>query len=130
MTYGPFDKQLELRDIADGAETATATEEGLTLPVRMAGDFKAIFYVSALDDADADETYTLDVLVADTKANLAGSGVEVASIAISSAGAYEVPLSGNHIERLDADAGAITCRASLGGTTPSITYGCFLAPAV
>lgn len=123
-----FDKQLELRDIADGAETSTATETGITFPVRMAPPFKAVFYVSALDTASGNETYTLSVLVADTAANLAGSGVTIGSFPITAVGVYELPLTAKEIEGLDADAGAITCKATLGGTTPSITYGCFLAP--
>jgi len=43
--YGPFDKQLELRDIADGAETTSIAEAGKSFPVRMAGEFKAIIHV-------------------------------------------------------------------------------------
>lgn len=123
-----FDKQLELRDIADGAETSTATETGITFPVRQAGDFKAVFYVSALDSAEADETYELSVVVADAVANLSASGHTVASVPITSTGVYELGLSADHIEALDTDAGAITAKATLGGTTPSITYGCYLAP--
>lgn len=123
-----FDAQHELRDIADGAETSTAQETGISLPVRKAGNFKAVFNVTALDTADADETYTLSVVVADTVANLAGSGITVASFAVSAIGDYEIGLSQEHIEALDSDAAAIACAASLGGTTPSITYGCYLAP--
>lgn len=123
-----FDKQLELRDIADGAETSTATETGITFPVRQAGEFKAVFYVSALDSTDGNETYEISVIVADAVANLAGSGVTVASVPITATGVYELGLSSGLIEALDADAGAITCKATLGGTTPSLTYGCFLAP--
>lgn len=123
-----FDKQLELRDIADGAETSTATETGITFPVRQAGEFKAVFYVSALDTDSGNETYSFSIVVADTTGNLSGSGVTVATAAIVSTGVYEIALSSELISALDADAGAITCKATLGGTTPSITYGCFLAP--
>ena len=126
---GPFDKQLELRDISDGAETSTQTETGIALPVRYAGDFKAVFYVSDVDTANADETYELEILVADTVSNLAGSGVSVATFPVTAKGVFELPMSGRQIEALDADAGAITVKANLGGTTPSITYGCVLVPA-
>lgn len=130
MSYGPFDAQHELRDVADGAETSTAVETGIALDVRMAGDFKAVFFVTALDDADEDETYELEVVVADAVANLAGSGVSVGSVTVTSTGVYEIPLSGEMIAQRDPDAAAITSKATLGGTTPSITYGAYLVPAV
>lgn len=123
-----FDKQLELRDIASGAETSTSTEAGITFPVLKAGEFKAVFYVSALDATNADETYEISIIVADTTGNLSGSGVTAASVPIVSTGVYEIGLSSELIKAVDADAGAITCKATLGGTTPSLTYGCYLAP--
>ena len=126
---GPFDAQLELRDVADGAETSTAKETGIALAVRNAGDFKAIFFVTEVDTTDANETYTLSVETADTVANLVASGVTIGSLPVTAKGVYELPLSGAQIEGLDADASAITCKATLAGTTPSITYGCYLVPA-
>ncbi len=126
--YGPFDKQHELRDVADGAETATAAETGKALALRMAGDFKAVFYVTALDTANADETYVLSVET-DASAAFSGTPVEIGDVTISAPGVYEVPLSGQQIEQVDPDAAAIRCVATLGGTTPSITYGCYLTPA-
>ena len=61
MNIGPFDKQLELRDVADGAETSTASETGIALDVLKADHFDAIINVTALGTADADEVYTLTV---------------------------------------------------------------------
>lgn len=61
MTKYTFDKQLELRNVAEGAETATAAETGLSLPVRMAGDFRAVFHVTALDTASGNETCALSI---------------------------------------------------------------------
>lgn len=127
--YGPFDKQLELRDIADGAETATASETGVSFAVRMADDFKCVIYVSALDTTTGDETYLLTVET-DSVAAFSGTPVEVGRVTVLAAGVYEIPLSGREIEQRDPDAAAIRVKATLAGTTPSITYGAYLAPAV
>lgn len=128
MSYGPFDKQLELRNIADGAETSTAAETGITFAARMAGDFKAIVYVSALDETTGDETYSV-AIETDSVAAFTGSPVTIATTTITAPGVYEIPLSAGQIAGLDADAAAIRCKATLAGTTPSITYGCYLVPA-
>ena len=130
MSYGPFDKQLELRNVADGVETSTAAETGIALDVRQAGDFKAIAFVTALDSTTGDETYVLSIEVADTVAGLGSSPVEVGDVTVTATGVYEIPLSGDQVAQLDADAAAIRVKATLGGTTPEITYGCYLVPAV
>lgn len=127
--YSPFDKQLELRNVADGAETATATETGVAFAARMAGDFKAIFFVTAMDKTTGDETYTLTVET-DSVAAFSDSPVEVGRVVVTGTGVWEVPLSGMAVEQRDADAAAIRVKATLAGTTPSITYGAYLAPAV
>jgi hypothetical protein len=127
--YGPFDKQLELRDIAGGAKTSTAAETGVAFAARMVGDFKAIFYVTALDTTTGDETYVLTVET-DSAAAFGGTPVEVGRVTVTGKGLFEVPLSGAAVEQRDSDAAAIRVKATLGGTTPSITYGAYLAPAV
>lgn len=126
--YGPFDKQLELRNVADGAETSTVAETGVALDVRAAGDFKAIFFVTALDTGDADETYVLSVDT-DSVAAFSDDPVEVGRVTVTGTGVFEIPLSGAQIEKLDPNAAAIRAKATLGGTTPSITYGAYLTPA-
>lgn len=128
MTDYTFDKQLELRNVADGAETATAAETGLALPVRQAGNFKAVFDVTALDTASGNETYVVSVET-DSVAAFTDSPVKIGEVAMAATGAYELPLSSRQIETLDPNAAAIRCKATLGGTTPSITYGAFLVPA-
>lgn len=126
---GPFDKQLELRNVADGAETATATETGFAFAARMAGDFKAIVFVTALDTTTGDETYVLTVET-DSVAAFNDTPVEVGRAAVTQTGVYEIPMSASQITKLDADAAAIRVKATLSGTTPSITYGAYLTPAV
>ena len=126
--YGPFDKQLELRDIADGAEESTASETGIAFDARMAGDFKAIIYVS---DRSATGTCTISIQT-DATPGFGGTPVTIGSVTVaaSAKGVFEIPMSGSQIEKLDPDAGAIRVTATLGGTTPSVTYGAYLAPTV
>lgn len=126
--YGPFDKQLELRDIAAGARTETAAETGIGFDSRMAGDFKAVVYVS---ERSSTGTCTVSVQTA-TDADFGGSSVTIGSVTIpaSAKGVYEIPMSAAQIARLDPDASAIRITATLGGTTPSVTYGAYLAPMV
>ncbi len=126
--YGPFDKQLELRNVADGAEAATAAETGISFAARMAGDFKAVVFVTALDLTSGNETYLLTVET-DSLAAFSDSPVEVGRASIDATGVYEIPLSAAAIEQRDPNAAAIRVKATLGGTSPSITYGAYLVPA-
>lgn len=126
--YGPFDKQLELRNVADGAETSTASETGIAFDARMAGDFKAIVFVT---DRAATGTCTISVET-DAEPDFGGTPVTIGSVTVaaSATGVFEIPMSGTQIEKLDPDAGAIRVKATLGGTTPSVTYGAYLVPTV
>ena len=126
--YGPFDKQLELRDIAAGAITETASATGIGFDARMAGDFKAIIYVSA---RSATGTCTISVQT-DADASFGGTPVTVGSVTVaaSTKGVFEIPLSAAQVAKLDPDAGAIRVTATMGGTTPSVTFGAYLAPVV
>ena len=127
MSKYTFDSELELRDLADGAETSSADEAGVALDVRGAGDFKVVLQVTALDVADTDETYSLVVDV-DSLAAFSDSPVEVADITVTAVGTYEIPLSGDYIASLDPNAAAIRVGVVIGGTTPSITYGSYVVP--
>ena len=126
--YGPFDKQLELRNVADGAEVATVAETGVSFAARMAGDFKAVVFVTALDLTSGNETYLLTVET-DSLAAFSDSPAEVGRVSIGATGVYEIPLSAAAIEQRDPNAAAIRVKATLGGTSPSITYGAYLVPA-
>ncbi|CAK0742091.1 conserved hypothetical protein [Azospirillaceae bacterium] len=124
--YGPFDKQLELRGVAAAAITATTAETGIALAATMAGDFKAVFSVPALDTGTGDETYRLSV---ETDATAAfASPIEIGALTVTAPGVYELPLTQWQVRQHDPAAVAIRCKATLGGTTPSLTYGAFLVP--
>lgn len=66
--------------------------------------------------------------MADDLPGLSSGAVEVGRVAVAETGVFEVPLSGNQIAKLAPSAAAITVAATLAGTTPSITYGAYLAP--
>lgn len=126
---------VTLRDIDDGAETADASEAGVALNVlngaywdnneQPNGIFMISFQVSAADYANADEVYDIYVEV-DTSSSFS-SAKEVARLkAVPSTGYYEVPVSSQLIEALEAGATHIRVRLDVTGTTPSITYGAWM----
>ncbi|MFM7009108.1 MAG: hypothetical protein ACKO0Z_07200 [Betaproteobacteria bacterium] len=126
---------VTLRDIDDGAETADASEAGVALSVlkdaywdnneQPNGIFLVSFHVSAADYASTDEVYDLYIEV-DTASNFP-SAKEVARLkSVPSTGYYEVPVSSQLIEALEAGATHIRVRLDVTGTTPSITYGAWM----
>ena len=137
------DASVTLRNVADGAETATATETAISLneldnafwddgnqiPY---GTFTVAVHVTALDKTDGNETYVLSLLVDDTS-NLSDSPVTIASMTIVSTGYYTFVVDSKNIPLLDPDTSGtdkwLAIGATLGGTTPSITYGAWLAKA-
>lgn len=126
MSIRFFDKQLELRNLADGAEASTVAETAVALEVLKAGTFKVVFVVTALDLSSGNETYSLSVET--DAATSFGSPTTVGSVTPAATGTYEVLLSADGIAKLDSTAAAIRVKATLGGTTPSITYGAFVSP--
>lgn len=128
--YGPFDKQLELRDIAVGAKTATASETGVSFPALMAGDFKAIVYVSDVTLGGSPANTYLLTVETDSVQAFSDSPVEVGRVTVTGKGVYEIPLSGAAVEQRDPNAAAIRVTATLAGSSKSITYGAYLTPAV
>lgn len=127
MTKHVMDAELELRSLDDGAVTSTTDEDGVSLSnIRNEGDFKVVFAVKAMDDADGDETYRLTVET-DSVVGFTDSPVEVGALTVTEPGTYEVPLSGAYIAAADADATALRVGVEIAGTSPSITYGAFIA---
>jgi hypothetical protein len=128
MSNRLFDKQLELRDVAAGAVAVTGQTAAFALPASKSGRFKVVVFVTAIDRANADETYVLSV-EADTASGFA-SPITVAQLpTITTKGAYEIPLSAELIEQHEPGATHVRLKHTLGGTTPSLTYGAFLVPA-
>lgn len=126
---------ITLRDIADGAETADASEAGVLLNLltdaywdndeQPNGIVLINVHVSAFDFTTGDEVYDLYFEV-DTASNFP-SAKEVARIkTVPGVGYYQVPVSRQLIEALEAGATHIRARLDVTGTTPSITYGAWM----
>jgi hypothetical protein len=64
----------------------------------------------------------------DSLAAFTDSPAKIGEVPVTATGAYELSLSGRQIETLHPNAAAIRCKATLRGTTPSITFGAFLVP--
>lgn len=136
------DAQVLLRDVADGAETATATETAVSLNELDSaywhdgeiphGVFMVVVNVQATDAGTGDETYTLSLLVDDT-ANLSDSPVTIQSQAVAAgfSGVLYFYVDSANIPQLNPESSGtdkwLAIRATLGGTTPSITYGAWIA---
>lgn len=95
-------------------------------------NIRAVVHVTAMDRTTADETYVLDLIVDDASAQN-DSPVVIASLTLTGkpVGVYEILADPDNIPKLDADTSGsekyLAIRATLGGTTPSITYGAWLA---
>lgn len=129
MTAYLFDKELELRDGGSAASTSTHTTAAKALDLAKAGAFKAVINVTAIDRAQADEVYTFTVET-DDNAGFTSAKTVATLPALTAVGIYEIPLSGDFVRQHDSAATHIRLRCTISGTTPSITYGAFLVPAV
>jgi hypothetical protein len=131
---------VTLRDISDGAETgASVYETAIDLEILDGAywhndeipqqTFAAVIEVTALDVTDGDGTYVINLQV-DSVVGFGDSPVIVASLTVPSVGVYVVNLDGPTIRALDANAAFLRVGVVTDETTPSITYGAWLAPAV
>lgn len=127
-----------LRDIADGAETSTATETAVSLNELDTaywhgneiphGVFEICLQITATDAGNADETYVLTLQVDDTSDH-SNNPVTIASYTIvrGTTGIFYWYVDSKSIPNLDTDSSGtdkwIAVKATLGGTSPSITYG-------
>jgi hypothetical protein len=133
---------VTLRDLTDGAETATATEAAISLSELDEaywhaneiphGVMEIGIIVTALDRGTGDETYVLSLQVDDT-ANHADTPITVHSITVGAVGFYRLFLDSKSIPTLDSDSSGtdkwLAIKVTLAGTTPSITYGAWIARA-
>jgi hypothetical protein len=127
MSY-TFDKELELRSVSTAAASTTHTTTALDLDVLMIREFRAVINVTSVDRTTGDETYVFAAKV-DSSTGF-GSPTTVATLpSITAPGTYEIPLAGDLIKAWEANAAAIALTCTIGGTTPLIRYGAWLAPA-
>lgn len=134
-----------LRDIADGAETATATETPISLNELDTaywhngeiphGVMEICLQITACDGTNGDETYVLTLQVDDTSSH-SDSPVTIASytIARGTTGVFYWYVDSKSIPDLDTDSSGtdkwLAVKATLGGTSPSITYGASITKSV
>ncbi len=91
--------------------------------------------VTACDAANADETYTLSLLVDDTS-GLSDTPITVWSQAITRGftGVLYATVDSDNIPLLDTDSSGtdkwLAVRATLGGTTPSLTYSAHIVKSI
>lgn len=131
---------VTLRDVTDGAETATATETAVSLDALYqaywhgdevpAGKIVVGVHVTALNLST--NTYVLALMVDDVLA-MNDTPVAVASMPIVAAGYYEFVVDAASIAGLIADKSsdglfmAIRCTIAGVADSPSITYGAWIA---
>lgn len=142
-----FDDTVTLRDPTDGAETSTATETAVALNELDGaywhsegsnvtgfipnGIICVMFHVSAIVGNDTDETYVLSLEVDDASAmNDTPVSVWSQTISRSFTGILYAYVDSQNIRALATDSSGselyMAAKATLGGTTPSITYGAWI----
>ena len=122
MSQAVFDKALELRDVAAGAVTATTSTTGITLPVRYLPVCSWMIHVTAIGVVGT-ETYVFTLEVSDL---VGGTYTAIARHVWPIAhgiGHVLIPISGDLATFQDTDSDWVRVTATLGGTTPTITYG-------
>ena len=121
-----YDTALVLRT-SGTAETSTASETGVAFDVRKIEDYKAVVQYSGMDYTTTDESYVFSIEVSDL---VGGTYTAIATMpdigGTQGTGRLDIPLNGKIAELLDADSAFIRVTATLGGTSPSIDYDCFL----
>lgn len=131
------DASLVLRDIADGAETSTATEPGVRLPLvntpywaasdAVPGDAFAIDV--QVDAIDADGGTVVLAFLVDDRQDMSDSPAVVANLPITTTGVYRVAFDRRTLADLDVDISTgskwIAARATLagGGGNELVSYG-------
>lgn len=132
------DASVVLRNIADGAETSTATEPPISLKELDEaywhggeiphGVFEIALQITACDATTGDETYVLTLQVDDDAAH-GDTPVTIASYTIprGTTGVLYWYVDSKSIPTLDSDTSGtdkwLAVKATLGGTTPLLTYG-------
>lgn len=137
-----YDAELALRAPGSVAVTATAATDGFDLGLmaaywnktlagagnEVAAEQLAIVVdVTAVDPADADETYTFHVQT-DSVADFSDSPINSFSIAADRVGTYVILLDVDTLRLLDADGAFVRLNLVIAGTTPSITYSAWVHP--
>ncbi|MBN3875253.1 hypothetical protein [Nostoc sp. JL23] len=122
-----FDKATELRDYAAAAISASTTETALFYAVTKLMDYKAVVDVAAHTGFVA-TTAQWDITV-EAGATSGGTYKTVGTFTSTGvANRFDVPLSGEWVDDIVADAAYIRVKAVKTGSPGNLTYGAFLIP--
>lgn len=88
--------------------------------------YDVVIVVSDADFGNADETYAFDVEV---QATGGGNAATAGSLSVVGAGQYVLKLDAGTLELLSADREELALNLTVGGTTPSVTFSAWIAPA-
>lgn len=124
-----FDLALRLRDGAAAARTATGSDTGVAIPVRFLPMADWVIHVTAIDAASTDETYVFTLEVSDL---VGGTYTKIAEHVWPRAhgvGVQHIPISGDMASFQDPNSAFVRTTVTLGGTTPSVTFGSYLTKA-
>lgn len=125
MSAVVFDKALELA--APATVTSTTSSTGVAFDIRFAPTCMWELYVSAIDAVSTDETYVFTLEVSDL---IGGTYTAIASHTWprgKGAGRVGIPINGQQAAFQDTDCDWVRVTCTLGGSTPSITYGAFIS---
>lgn len=106
---------------AEGAAVTATETNSVDYKLESCPTFAVVIDVTAVDRANSDETYEFSVQSLDAAgANTVELG---ALVSITTAGQYVVAIDGSTAKKLAGDSDEkIQLTATLGGTTPSLTY--------
>lgn len=120
-----YDHALLLQ--ASTTDTTTDASTPVNFEVRT-GPFDVVIDVTAIDAADGNETYVFSVDVSDATGGTYTKVVALPNIRDIGTGRYVIAVDPSLVHQLDDDADWIKVTATLGGTSPSITWSAFIAP--
>ena len=121
------ESSVELRDPDAAAVTSTTTGTAIDFNLDAANGFAVILNVQSVDRTDADETYVLTIESLDSAG--ANQFTQLTAPSITESGNYRFLIDGETAAKFDTDAAKIRAVMTIGGTSPSIKYGCWVMPA-
>ncbi|WP_445634592.1 hypothetical protein NSTC745_06414 [Nostoc sp. DSM 114161] len=122
-----FDKALELRDYAAAAISASTTETAIAFPATKLKAYKCVVDVAAYTGYVASSAQWDITVEASTTSG--GTYKTVGTFtALGAQNRFDVPLSGEWVDDIVADAAYIRVKAVKTGSPGNLTYGAFLAP--
>jgi hypothetical protein len=121
-----YDVETELVALPAAAVTTTTSSTGKAIACRMLPVCDWVIYVTEIDAASNDETYSFALQVSDV---VGGSYTTIATHAWPrghGTGKLAIPIKGEMASFQDTDSAFMRVTMTSGGTTPSIKYGSYL----